>query len=111
MGYGFPLIHEFYLNHISTYGLGHQTFKIKRKYEIQIQNKKKQNQRGKPKTARRQSLNPRGSVSLTQPHRGGAPMRKQDGSILLSSVGRQVALATMPRYIGLKLGVLTFCLL
>ena len=74
-------------------------------------NLKQKETKPKRQTQNCQSLNPRGSVSLTQPHRGGAPMRKQDGSILLSSAGRQVALATMPRYVGLKLGVLTFCLL
>ena len=46
------------------------------------------------KTQNRQSLYPRGCISLTLPSLGGAPMRKQVDSILLSTVARQVALAT-----------------
>ena len=59
----------------------------------------------------RKALNPRGWVSLIMQSWSGAPMRKQVDSILLSTVSRQVALATPPADLGWKLKIWTFCLL
>ena len=62
----------------------------------------------KSQTQCRKALNPRGWVSRILPCSSGAPMRKCGDSILLSTVSRQVALATTPQDIGWKLKILIF---
>ena len=67
-------------------------------------------QRKKIPTHPHKALKPRGSASLILPCWSGAPTRKPGGSIQLSAVGRQVALATAQVDLGWKLKIWTFCL-
>ena len=62
----------------------------------------------KSQTRNSESLNPRGSVSLTPPRWRRAPVRRQSGSNLLFTSSRQRALATTLRAIRGKLKMLTF---
>ena len=71
---------------------------------------KKQKTKSKSETQYCQSLNPCGKVSLILPHPSGAPKRERGGCLLLSTLIRQVALATTSRNIGGKLRMLTLCL-
>ena len=62
----------------------------------------------KSQTRNSESLNPRGSVSLTPPRWRKAPVRRQSGGNLLFTSSRQLALATAPRAVRGKLRILMF---